>query len=181
MRSHTFPQRRWLLQSCLAPTSPKYRRDGEAARRALWGPGLGYSPHRSAGTPRRDTGRGDACPLGVLTPGSICHQQSLSLVRRGSRLRAGPAEAPDKPGRQARMARSPLRGQQQADPSHRASMGPPSRAQPGPQHRSGRNRRESRESAENVLRPCGGRGVIQAHGDCHTHGDCHIHGGCHTR
>ena len=86
VRCHTFPQRRWLLQSCLAPTSPKYRRDGEAARRALWGPGLGHSPHGSAGTPRRDTGRGDACPLGVLTPGSICHQQSLSLVRRGSRL-----------------------------------------------------------------------------------------------
>lgn len=132
------------------PPLQKYRRDGEAARYVLWGLGLGHSPHGSAGTPRQDTGRGNTCPLGVLTPGSICHQQSLSLVQRGSRLRAGPPEAPDKPGGQARMVRSPLRGRQRADPSHRAGTGPPSGAQPGPQHRSGRNRQESKESAESV-------------------------------
>ena len=33
-------------------------------------------------------------------------------------------EAPDKPGRQARMARSPLRGWQRAEPSHRGPARP---------------------------------------------------------
>ena len=70
----------------LAPPLQKHRWDGGAARRALWGPGLGDSPHRPMGTPQRETGRGDACPLGMPTPGSIGHQQSPSLVRRGSQL-----------------------------------------------------------------------------------------------
>lgn len=48
------------------------------------------------------------------------------------------------------MVGSPLRGRQRAGPSHRTGSGLPSGAQPGPQYRSGRNRRESGERAQNV-------------------------------
>lgn len=71
-----FPQRSWLLHSCLAPTSPEVPTDGEAAAMCS-GDGSGHRPMGLQGLLGKTLAGATPVPLGVLTPGSICHQQSL--------------------------------------------------------------------------------------------------------
>ena len=71
----------------------------------------------------------------LLAPSAI----SKAPASCGEGLSSEPAlqRRQEEPGGQARMVGSLLRGRQRADPSHRTGSGPPSGAQPGPQHRSG--------------------------------------------